>query len=420
MIDLWMGKCNASLVRLRTWIAANTWTPGVQPKILRHPLYCYGLAAATVASAACVTWGLEHALSGVRFHWGVGFFAVLSVAIVWGSGPALIGAVLNAILLDSFVGPPRLASPTSTAAHLTDLFLALVLGIAVSLVAGQAEARRRELVHERAELTAERNRLRQALAVLTDLERERDRLLATISHDLRNPLTAVSGMTYVLQQRAEQLEGTQRDRLTRGLKTIETAARRMTVQITELLDFSQRKEERAQELDLAATDIVALARGVLLERQSLTHVHTLRLDTEAELMVMQIDASRVARALANLVDNAIKYSPHGGLIVVSLARAAGPSGSWLQIDIADQGLGIPSHDLPHVFEQYFRASNVRNTITGTGIGLASVRHMILLHGGTVTLDSTEGAGTTVHIRLPLEPARVVEQAGAGERLEAAS
>ena len=117
-----------------------------------------------------------------------------------------------------------------------------------------------------------------------------------------------------------------------------------------------------------------------------------------------VDPLRLERAIANLLVNAIKYSPQGGPIAVSVARALGPDGQWLSIAVADKGLGIPSSDLPHLCERYYRASNVSPTIPGTGIGLANVRHMIERHGGTLAIDSTEGVGTTVTIRLPLRQA----------------
>ena len=99
--------------------------------------------------------------------------------------------------------------------------------------------------------------------------------------------------------------------------------------------------------------------------------------------------------------NAIKYSPQGGPVTVSVTRTAEAGGPWLRIGVADRGLGIPSDDLPHMFEQYYRARNVAGAIPGTGIGLANVRHAIERHGGSVSIDSTEGVGTTVTVRMPL-------------------
>jgi signal transduction histidine kinase/putative methionine-R-sulfoxide reductase with GAF domain len=241
----------------------------------------------------------------------------------------------------------------------------------------------------------------QDISVLRTLEQQRDHVLATVAHDLRNPLTSISGMSQILQLRVDHVDGPMRERFAKNLKTIESAARRMTVQIGELLDYAQAQAGRSLDLTLESTDAVGLLRGVLQEHQDATEKHTLELRTSEEAIMVLVDPLRLERAIANLVVNAIKYSPQGGPIVVSVARSVGSDGRWLSIEVSDSGLGIPSADVPHIFEQYYRAGNVAATIPGTGIGLAGVRHMIEKHGGTVTLASTEGAGTTVTVRLPL-------------------
>jgi signal transduction histidine kinase len=237
----------------------------------------------------------------------------------------------------------------------------------------------------------------QDISTMKKLEQQRDRVLAIVAHDLRNPLTSISGMAQLLQLHAERLEEPVRERFAHSLKTIETAARGMATQIGDLLDFAQAQTGRKVDLALEPTDVIALLRGVLAQHQLSTDEHTLELRTAEDSIVALVDARRLERAVANLVVNAIKYSPEGGPVVVAVAQG----GEWLNIQVSDRGLGIPSADLPRIFEQYFRAGNVAATIPGTGIGLAGVRHMIERHGGTVAIESTEGEGTTVTIRLPL-------------------
>ncbi len=241
----------------------------------------------------------------------------------------------------------------------------------------------------------------QDTSVLKNLEQQRDRMLSTVTHDLRNPLTSISGMSQILQLRAEQLESQHRERFLHGLKTIEAGAQRMNAQIDELLDYARATSGGPLALKLESTDIVGLLRGVLAEHQPATDRHTLVLRSADQEIVALVDMRRMERAVANLVVNAIKYSPEGGPVVVSVARAVGPDGRWLSIQVSDSGLGIPPTDMSHIGEQYYRASNVAASIPGTGIGLAGVRHMIREHGGTVTIESTEGVGTTVTLRLPL-------------------
>jgi signal transduction histidine kinase len=98
--------------------------------------------------------------------------------------------------------------------------------------------------------------------------------------------------------------------------------------------------------------------------------------------------------------NAIKYSPQGGEILVTLCAADAAEGGWVTIRIRDHGVGIPTAEVSRVFDRFYRASNVSGQMTGTGLGLSGVRHVVEQHGGTIDLASTEGASTTVTIRLP--------------------
>jgi len=254
----------------------------------------------------------------------------------------------------------------------------------------------------------------QDISSIVQLERQRDRMLSMVTHDLRNPLTSVNGMSQLLRlQVSKHVEEPARERITQGLKTIEAAAGRMMTQISDLLDHTRAQAGRALDLALETTDIVGLVRSVLEDQQHATDLHVLELRCAEERLTAGVDRRRLERAVTNLVVNAIKYSPQGGPVVVTVAQAAGPDGPWVSIEVADSGVGIPTADLPHMFEEYYRASNVIGTIPGNGIGLAGVRHVAKSHGGTVTLSSAEGVGTTVTVRLPLR--REAEAQGDAER-----
>jgi len=131
---------------------------------------------------------------------------------------------------------------------------------------------------------------------------------------------------------------------------------------------------------------------------------------------------RLERALDNLVSNAIKYSPRGGRITIEISaeqpdveglratshgRTASPRpptpDTNAVIIVRDEGMGIPAEDLPHIFDWFHRATNVSGRISGTGIGLATVRQTVEQHGGSITVKSVEGKGTTFTLRLPLSP-----------------
>jgi signal transduction histidine kinase len=136
------------------------------------------------------------------------------------------------------------------------------------------------------------------------------------------------------------------------------------------------------------------------EHQQTTERHELRLESEAEL-IGAFDISRLRRVLNNLVDNAIKYSPQGGDVIVRLGHE--PADTAV-LEVEDHGLGIPATDVSRIFDRFQRASNVEGRFAGTGIGLASARHIVESHAGSIEVDSREGAGTLFRVRLPLRSA----------------
>lgn len=109
------------------------------------------------------------------------------------------------------------------------------------------------------------------------------------------------------------------------------------------------------------------------------------------------EQGQIERVLVNLLDNAIKYSPGGGEIVISIATAP----EWAEMTVRDRGVGIPAIDLPRLFEPLHRASNVRDSFPGTGIGLAGAKRIVEQHAGTIAVASVEGAGSAFVVRLPL-------------------
>ncbi len=130
-------------------------------------------------------------------------------------------------------------------------------------------------------------------------------------------------------------------------------------------------------------------------------MHHIRLETALSELVGQWDTQRVERVLSNLLNNAIKYSPAGGEIIVRLTSEGDGARNWAVLTVQDGGLGIPAADLPHIFERFRRGTNVVGRIKGTGIGLAGVKQVVEQHGGSVTAVSRQGTGTTFSVRLPL-------------------
>ncbi len=116
----------------------------------------------------------------------------------------------------------------------------------------------------------------------------------------------------------------------------------------------------------------------------------------------------LCNSTARLLSNAVKYSPHGGTILVSIGRKTEGSGRQAILVVRDTGLGIPSAALPRLFDPFHRAANVVGRIPGTGLGLATARHIVEQHGGTIEVASEEGVGTTFTVTLPLGSDDAVE------------
>lgn len=229
--------------------------------------------------------------------------------------------------------------------------------------------------------------------------RLRDELIAVITHDLKNPLTAILGQAQLLQKRLSRLEPDLARAVGAGA-SIERAANQMLGQIGELLDVARLQSGEPLELRREPTDLTALLRRLVETFQLTTEHH--RIELVAAPAVVALDAVQFERAMSNLISNALKYSPQGGTVTVELAEEEPicPTQPAVLLSISDQGVGIPAADLPRIFEPYHRAGNVL-ALPGTGLGLASARQVVEQHGGAISIASREGEGTTVIVRLPV-------------------
>ena len=174
----------------------------------------------------------------------------------------------------------------------------------------------------------------------------------------------------------------------------------MVVLLDGLLDITRLRFGLPLELERQPTDLVALARHVAAQQQATTEQHEVSVHAEGGELVGEWDAARLERVLGNLIGNAIKFSPGGGQVRVTLRREQDSNGPWAALAVADRGVGIPAVDLPRIFDHFYRGSNV-GAIAGTGVGLAGARQIVEQHGGRLEVDSHEGEGTTVNVRLPL-------------------
>jgi len=247
------------------------------------------------------------------------------------------------------------------------------------------------------------------VGVLRDVsERKRfeavqEEFLSSLAHDLKNPLTTVIGQTQILLRRISRGEPTDLPRLSGSLEGMKIAAFRMTALLDELSDVMRLRAGQEIELHREPTDLVELARRSVDEQARTSELHPIRLRTEVASLPGIWDAPRLERVLGNLLGNAIKFSPAGGDITISIARESANGVEDAVLSVQDRGVGIPQNDRDLIFERFRRAGNVES-FAGSGIGLAGAKRIVELHGGAITVTSAEGEGSTFTIRLPITPA----------------
>jgi signal transduction histidine kinase len=279
--------------------------------------------------------------------------------------------------------------------HLTDaIFYFIFFAVTSSAVAflmhrSAAVVARRDLIWQ-SEMSARNEQLQMTADELARSIHLRDMMIAGVTHDLLTPLTVIKLQAQMLRRVADQ-------RLAANVERIERAATRMVRWIDELIEAATLQSVEDLHLALEPTDLVELARNIVQEHAEDSRRHQLHLDAHCDEIVGLFDAARLERVLDNLIGNAVKYSPSGGDIKIDVSADE----SWATIVVADNGVGIPEADLPHVFEPFRRGRNVVGHISGSGIGLANAERIVQRHGGQISVESAAGQGSTFTIRLPL-------------------
>jgi signal transduction histidine kinase len=229
--------------------------------------------------------------------------------------------------------------------------------------------------------------------------RMRDEFLASVSHDLKNPLAAIKGRAQILLRRAEKLGAEDRERIVSGLENIDSSASRMNRLISDLMDIVRLRAGQPLELQREQCDLVNIVRDVVNEHGSPGDM-TIQFVSDVPSLPGRWDAARLERVLSNLLTNAVKYGRPQGTVRIRLSHNPDAPTACAVLTVQDDGIGIPSVDLPRIFERFHRGSNVTGSISGSGVGLAGAKQIVEQHGGSITVESREGEGSTFTVTLP--------------------
>jgi signal transduction histidine kinase/ActR/RegA family two-component response regulator len=360
------------------------------------------LIAVLGAGAVMATRAVVFGVMGTLIATFVFLLVVLAAGVAGGWKPGFLTTGLNVVGVLYFFTPPFYTFRVSKGTDVVRLLAYVGAGVAISLLCeglrrawARVEERQRQLEQEISERIRAEEQLREA-------DRRKDEFLATLAHELRNPLAPLSNAlqlwSYVASNAAE-------------LENLRAMMKRQVDQMTrlidDLLDVARIRRGKIQ-LRTAPVDLAAVVSEAIDSHKSLAELggHRLTVSLPVEKLAAEGDATRLLQIFGNVLHNAIKFTPPGGQIAVTLERA----GSQAVIRIRDSGCGVPPAMLSQIFEMFQQVDqSLGRAHGGLGIGLTLVKRLVELHGGTITASS-EGPGKGSEFVITL-PALSTEQDG---------
>ena len=230
---------------------------------------------------------------------------------------------------------------------------------------------------------------------LGETEKMKNEFISSVSHELRTPLTAIKGWAEMMEDTSMGM--VDESTMKKGMGVIIGETDRLSVMVEELLDFSRLQSGRMVLQPMKLDIIAELSESVLtFEQRAIRENKDLIFEENDDIIAVVGDKNRLRQVFVNIIDNALKYSDAGGSVTVKAERK---NDGFVDISIKDTGIGIPADQLDKVKTKFFKGNATRR---GSGIGLAVADEIIKMHNGDLLLDSEEGKGTTVTIRLPIK------------------
>ncbi len=374
-------------LRLRSGILSRRL---LQENQFTHPAWWQRRGVGYLLAIPLVAAGTAGSVQFESFPSATMIIAVFVIALFWGAGPALFGTAIGMLALDYYLAVPthELNFNWESLKQLLPIMVACLL---VSLLTAQ-----RERARFRAR-TAEEVAKRQAEELIA-ANKLKDQFLSLASHELKTPIAAIKGYAQLTQRRLNKIPDSSpaTKAAQESLGKIAEQSNRLTALVNDLLDVS-RIQAGKLELRLDDCDLRALCQQAVEEQQTSTE-RAIELTLPRESVLLQADCERLGQVLNNLISNALKYSDPQKPVRVTLVS----QNQRAQVQVQDQGVGIPSDELPFIFERFFRARTAREgNQRGLGLGLAISKEIIERHQGRIWAESEEGKGSTFVFELPL-------------------
>ncbi len=250
------------------------------------------------------------------------------------------------------------------------------------------------------ELHQANGRLKSTNSELERATRLKDEFLANMSHELRTPMNAILGMSEILQ---EQVFGPLNERQLKHVATIERSGEHLLSLINDILDVSKISAGKL-ELDISNVNVATLCQSSLVFVKQSAHDKQIQLEVQLppEFVQMAVDERRMRQVLINLLNNAVKFTPVGGQVILRVTQLnSATDGDGLELAVIDTGIGIASEQQNQLFQPFVQLdSSLNRQYEGTGLGLTLVKQIVELHGGTISLESEIGQGSCFVVQLP--------------------
>lgn len=337
----------------------------------------YVQSAGLAALATLIGWLFFPAIAAINIAM-LYLLAVVIAAIYLGRGPSILTAILSVVGLDFFFVPPHFTFAVSDSQYLLTFAGLLIVGLVISTL--MTRVREQEEQARQAQMLKATEKLQSAL-------------LNSISHDLRTPLVSITG---TLSDLAEDSVAIDEDTRRSMVETAYGEAQRLNHLVGNLLEIT-RIEAGAMQARRELCDVEDVIGSTLEQLADRLKSRQVKTAVAGSLPLVPMDFVLIVQVLVNLIDNALKYSPPGTCVEVQ-ARAAG---DHLEIQVMDRGIGIPTSDLPRVFDKFYRVQRP-DGVSGTGLGLAICKGIVEAHAGRIWADHREGGGTVFTVLLPLE------------------